>query len=176
MAKDRVENSSSVVVAVVASAEMMAVITWAVDGAGNLYVADTNNHLILAASLTLSLALTGCSPDLEDKFSAWAIGSERARAHLEHKQLSVDGFNIAWLEGGQGDTVFLIHGFQSNKDIWVRLARELPSCLPSCTLTQPRARKLCSRWWCQAWLASARARAAAYSGWSENRRTLPVSK
>lgn len=83
--------------------------------------------MILAAGLALSLALTGCSPNLEDRFSAWAIGSERARAHLEHKQLTVDGFNIAYLEGGQGDTVFLIHGFQSNKDIWVRLARELTS-------------------------------------------------
>ncbi len=83
--------------------------------------------MILAAGLALSLALTGCSPDLEDRFSAWAIGSECARAHLEHKQLTVDGFNIAYLEGGQGDTVFLIHGFQSNKDIWVRLARELTS-------------------------------------------------
>lgn len=78
--------------------------------------------MIPAAGLALSMALTGCSPDLEDRFSTWAIGSERARAHLEHKQLSVDGFNIAYLEGGQGDTVFLIHGFQSNKDIWVRLA------------------------------------------------------
>ena len=82
----------------------------------------------LAAGIALSLLLsTGCTPDVEDRISAWAINSERERAHLEHRQLTVDGFNIAYLEGGQGDTVFLIHGFQSNKDIWVRMARELTS-------------------------------------------------
>ncbi|HQV80762.1 MAG TPA: alpha/beta hydrolase, partial [Agitococcus sp.] len=30
-----------------------------------------------------------------------------------------------YLEGGQGETVFLIHGFQSNKDIWSRMAKQL---------------------------------------------------
>lgn len=81
--------------------------------------------IAIATCLALSLAITACTPDQEDKISAWAIHSERSRSNLELKRITVDGFNMAYLEGGQGDTVFLIHGFQSNKDIWVRMARQL---------------------------------------------------
>ncbi|MDO8652189.1 MAG: alpha/beta hydrolase [Undibacterium sp.] len=76
--------------------------------------------------LTISLVLAGCA-GVENKLSSWAIGGERALAHVQTKQVVVGDFTIPYLEGGQGETVFLIHGFQSNKDIWIRLAGQLTS-------------------------------------------------
>lgn len=77
-----------------------------------------------AALLILSLALAGCA-GIENNLSTWAIGGERALAHVQARQVVVGDFTIPYLEGGQGETVFLIHGFQSNKDIWIRLAGQL---------------------------------------------------
>jgi len=84
----------------------------------------TMKHFISIGLLCLSLALGGCART-EQSLTTWAIGAERARAGLSLKQLQIENFNIPYLEGGQGETVLLIHGFQSNKDIWVRLAGQL---------------------------------------------------
>ncbi|MFZ6750202.1 alpha/beta fold hydrolase [Undibacterium sp. Ren11W] len=78
--------------------------------------------LILA--LSLSLSLSGCV-GVENKLSSWAINGERALASVQKKQVVVGDFTVPYLEGGQGETIFLIHGFQSNKDIWIRLAAQL---------------------------------------------------
>ena len=74
--------------------------------------------------LVFSLLITGCA-SIENKVTDWAVGAERSMADLQAKQITVAEFSIPYLEGGQGPTVFLIHGFQSNKDIWIRFARQL---------------------------------------------------
>lgn len=81
-------------------------------------------RILYMALLALSLGLGGCA-STEHTVSGWAIGMERARADLDLKQVQVGEFNVPYLEGGKGETVFLIHGFQSNKDIWMRLAGQL---------------------------------------------------
>jgi abhydrolase domain-containing protein 6 len=82
------------------------------------------HSLILA--LSLSLSLSGCvGVGVENTLSRWAINGERALASVEKKQVVVGDFTVPYLEGGKGETVFLIHGFQSNKDIWIRLAAQL---------------------------------------------------
>lgn len=50
---------------------------------------------------------------------------ERGRSGLERKQVSIPGFHIAYLEGGRGETVMLLHGFGGDKDNWTRIARYL---------------------------------------------------
>jgi hypothetical protein len=80
--------------------------------------------LAVASLLALSLAFTGCA-SIETKLSTWAVSMERSQANLEVKQVVVGDFTTPYLEGGQGETVFLIHGFQSNKDIWIRMAKQL---------------------------------------------------
>lgn len=80
--------------------------------------------LAAASLLALSLALTGCAT-IETKLSDWAISMERSQADLQLKQIVVGEFTTPYLEGGQGETVLLIHGFQSNKDIWIRMAKQL---------------------------------------------------
>lgn len=74
--------------------------------------------------VALCLVLGGCA-STEHTLTGWAFRMERARADLDLKQVQVEDFTIPYLEGGQGETVFLIHGFQSNKDIWARFAGQL---------------------------------------------------
>ncbi len=74
--------------------------------------------------LGLTLVLGGCA-STEHQLTNWGLRMERARADLDLKQVQVEDFAIPYLEGGQGETVFLIHGFQSNKDIWSRFAGQL---------------------------------------------------
>ncbi len=74
--------------------------------------------------LALTLVLGGCA-STEHTLTNWAFRMERSRADLDLKQVQVDDFTIPYLEGGQGETILLIHGFQSNKDIWSRFAGKL---------------------------------------------------
>ena len=83
-------------------------------------------HLLSISLLTLSVALSGCA-STQQAMTTTAIGVERMRAGLDYKAVQVGEFNIPYLEGGQGPTVFMIHGFQSNKDIWMRFAGKLTS-------------------------------------------------
>lgn len=83
-------------------------------------------HLLCISLLTLSVALSGCA-STQQAMTTTAIGVERMRAGLDYKAVQVGEFNIPYLEGGQGPTVFMIHGFQSNKDIWMRFAGKLTS-------------------------------------------------
>lgn len=83
-------------------------------------------HLLSVSLLTLSVVLSGCV-STQKTVTTTAVGIERMRAGLKYKTVQVGEFNIPYLEGGQGPTVFMIHGFQSNKDIWMRFAGKLTS-------------------------------------------------
>lgn len=54
-----------------------------------------------------------------------AVSAERYAAGLASKNIPVDQHRIAYLEGGKGETVILLHGFSANKDNWVRFAKDL---------------------------------------------------
>jgi abhydrolase domain-containing protein 6 len=51
--------------------------------------------------------------------------SARYSAGLERKSVEVDGHSIAYLEGGSGPTVVLLHGFGAKKDLWNDVAAYL---------------------------------------------------
>lgn len=53
------------------------------------------------------------------------VAAERQLAGLEAKRVDVDGLEIAYLEGGQGEPLVLLHGFGADKDNWTRVAAEL---------------------------------------------------
>jgi pimeloyl-ACP methyl ester carboxylesterase len=57
------------------------------------------------------------------------IEMERSRSGLSAKQISVEGFDFAYLEGGpvnyQGEPLILIHGFGADKDNFTRVAAHL---------------------------------------------------
>lgn len=50
---------------------------------------------------------------------------ERGLAGLEEKSVQVGDHRIAYLEGGRGPDVVLIHGFGADKDNWDRFAKRL---------------------------------------------------
>lgn len=50
------------------------------------------------------------------------LALERWRNGLETKRIAVDGMDIVYNEGGQGEPLLLIHGFGADKDNWTRAA------------------------------------------------------
>lgn len=54
-----------------------------------------------------------------------ALALERALSGLSRHEVDVDGLRIAYLEGGQGEVLLLLHGFGADKDNWTRIARRL---------------------------------------------------
>jgi len=60
------------------------------------------------------------------KVTAIALNAERKRAGLIHKRIDLpDGLHFAYLEGGEGEPLMLLHGFGGNKDTFTRVARFL---------------------------------------------------
>lgn len=55
----------------------------------------------------------------------YGVALERWRNGLESKSIDVDGMQIAYNEGGQGEPLLLIHGFGADKDNWTRVAGHL---------------------------------------------------
>lgn len=53
------------------------------------------------------------------------VGWERFQAKLMRKSLTTDEGEIAYLEGGSGPSLVLLHGFGADKDSWNRLAKTL---------------------------------------------------
>ena len=56
---------------------------------------------------------------------ALAAKVERARASLAAKSLRIAGSEVAYLEGGAGEVLLLLHGSSGEKDNWNRVARHL---------------------------------------------------
>lgn len=73
-----------------------------------------------AVALLLALALLFPKPAAEV-----GIGLERSRAGLEARTLHAGGVEIAYLDGGHGEPLLLVHGFGADKDNWTRVARPL---------------------------------------------------
>ena len=51
--------------------------------------------------------------------------ASRLSAGLVKKEIQVDNHRIVYLEGGQGKTVLLLHGYAANKDNWTYFAKRL---------------------------------------------------
>jgi triacylglycerol lipase len=54
-----------------------------------------------------------------------ALTLERLRCGLTAKQATIPGFEIAYLEGGEGEPLLLIHGFGADKDNFTRASASL---------------------------------------------------
>ncbi|MSR14172.1 MAG: alpha/beta hydrolase [Gammaproteobacteria bacterium] len=54
-----------------------------------------------------------------------AIKAQRRAAGLTLKEVTVDEHRVPYLEGGQGETLLLLHGFGADKDNWTPIARFL---------------------------------------------------
>ncbi|GAC1371229.1 MAG: hypothetical protein NVS3B3_04120 [Aquirhabdus sp.] len=65
------------------------------------------------------------APETATKF---AVDSERSRASLTKHSIQLDnGLTYVYLEGGRGEPLLLLHGFNANKDNFTRIAGKLTS-------------------------------------------------
>ncbi len=51
-----------------------------------------------------------------------AVNAQRRKGGLARRSVSVDGHDVAYLEGGSGEPLVLLHGFGANKDNWIQIA------------------------------------------------------
>ncbi len=84
---------------------------------------------ILVSLLVLAALLIGGLVALDHfapaKSAALAVKIERQRSHLVRKTATIDGFDIAYLEGGSGEPLVLVHGFGADKDNFTQVSRAL---------------------------------------------------
>jgi triacylglycerol lipase len=82
--------------------------------------------LTLAVILVVAFAgLAGFDRYFPEQAARIARTLERDRAHLSEHRVSIPGFEVAYLEGGNGEPLVLIHGSGADKDNWTRVARYL---------------------------------------------------
>lgn len=76
----------------------------------------------LAAFAAIAAAWLLASPA---RLAALVVKLERSRAGLTAKTVRIPGFEIAYLDGGAGEVLLLLHGSSGEKDNWNRVARHL---------------------------------------------------
>ncbi len=76
--------------------------------------------VILAVVIVVLVALYFLMPGL---LVRWAREKERSAAGLTEKKAHIAEFEIPYLEGGQGQTILMVHGFAANKDNWTRFCK-----------------------------------------------------
>ncbi|MEH6389476.1 MAG: alpha/beta hydrolase [Pseudomonas profundi] len=88
-------------------------------------------RLLLSAFAVSVFALAGIAVWVHagppSEVSATYLGVERQLADLESHTVDIPGFQVAYLEGGTGEPLLLIHGMGANKDEWNRVAYHLTS-------------------------------------------------
>jgi abhydrolase domain-containing protein 6 len=76
--------------------------------------------IVLAVVVVIAVVLYFVLPGL---LVGWARDKDRKAAGLTEKNLSIGEFKIAYLEGGQGTPILMVHGFAANKDNWPRFCK-----------------------------------------------------
>ena len=77
--------------------------------------------MIVPTALMLLFFSLSCSSSVVAFFNFLA----RFQAGLSEKSVQVDNYKIAYLEGGTGETILLVHGYACDKDIWSAFAKYL---------------------------------------------------
>jgi abhydrolase domain-containing protein 6 len=81
--------------------------------------------VILGIIAVLALIIVAGNTFFPDHLAQFAAAAEREAAGLERKDAEVGQFHIAYLDGGQGDPLVLVHGFGADKDNWTRVSKYL---------------------------------------------------
>ena len=77
---------------------------------------------LIAAALAACYLIARIAPE---RVTRLALAAERRHSGLALRSARVDGFDIPYLDGGQGEALLLIHGFGADKDNFTRVARYL---------------------------------------------------
>jgi pimeloyl-ACP methyl ester carboxylesterase len=88
-------------------------------------MAIKTKKLLIALPLTLLLGLVAFYHLFPETVFTLLVRADRSASSLAEHRIRVDGRQFAYLEGGAGDVLVLLHGFGANKDNWVRISRHL---------------------------------------------------
>jgi pimeloyl-ACP methyl ester carboxylesterase len=77
---------------------------------------------ILIAVVVVIVAAVASYYVFPEKVAGYIINAARSKAGLTKKAIKIDDDNIVYLEGGQGPTILLLHGYTGSKDNWTRFA------------------------------------------------------
>ena len=75
--------------------------------------------------LVIIIAAVGGYYAFPEKVADYLINYERSKAGLVKKEIKIADLNIVYLEGGNGPTILLLHGYSADKDSWTRFAAYL---------------------------------------------------
>lgn len=79
--------------------------------------------LVIVIIILLGMALIYIAPSAVTRL---ALNAERKRSGLIRKEIDLsNGLHYAYLEGGKGEPLILLHGFGGNKDTFTRVSRFL---------------------------------------------------
>ncbi len=81
--------------------------------------------ILLISFLALLIVFYVATPS--DKLFELGISAERSIAGLSTNSVNISQGNVVYWEGGEGETLLLLHGFGANKDNWNRIAPHLTS-------------------------------------------------
>jgi pimeloyl-ACP methyl ester carboxylesterase len=82
--------------------------------------------LLLAVIAVMVIGMTGFVYLAPEKATRLAISADRHRSGLLLKEIDLQGgLHYAYLEGGKGEPLMLLHGFGANKDNFTKVARFL---------------------------------------------------
>ena len=85
----------------------------------------TSQQRLIFPFLLVLLFLAGCAGQAP-KLTDFAINMDRKKAGLERHEIDLpDGLHYAYLAGGKGDVLMLLHGFGGNKDNFTRVSGDL---------------------------------------------------
>jgi abhydrolase domain-containing protein 6 len=80
---------------------------------------------VVIGLLVLGLAVAALDHLLPEKMAHLSVGVQRRISGVELKHTQIPGFDIAYLEGGAGEPLVLVHGIGADKDNWDRVAMYL---------------------------------------------------
>ena len=78
--------------------------------------------IVLIALVLVPVVLYIAAPEF---LVAVATDLARKSAGFSRGSVVVDDHTIFYLEGGEGETILLVHGFSVDKDTWIRFAKHL---------------------------------------------------
>ena len=78
--------------------------------------------MILSTILILIIVLVASYYAFPEKVAGLMLKTAASQAGLTKKEIKIDDHNIAYLEGGKGTTILLLHGFTLNKYHWLDVA------------------------------------------------------
>jgi len=81
--------------------------------------------ILSAVPIAILLVLIGFYYLFPETIFTLLIKTERAAAGLDERHIRVGGLDFAYLEGGKGEPLVLLHGFGANKDHWTRMGKYL---------------------------------------------------